>query len=91
MNSFDNRARDWDKDKIRLDRTIAIAAELDNMVQLNTSMKALEYGAGTGSLSFLLKDKFAEIVLMDSSAEMIKVCEKKSGILSCNSYKASLY
>ena len=41
-------------------------------------MKALEYGAGTGILSFLLKDHFSEITLMDSSQEMIKVCVEKS-------------
>lgn len=77
MNNFDARARDWDKDKVHMDRAIAIAEALEKMVPLNNSMKALEYGAGTGILSFLLKDKFAEIVLMDNSNEMIKVCEEK--------------
>jgi tRNA (cmo5U34)-methyltransferase len=77
MSDFDNRARDWDKDKNHTERSEAIASELEKMVPLNHSMKALEYGAGTGLLSFLLKDKLAEITLMDSSAEMIKVCEEK--------------
>jgi tRNA (cmo5U34)-methyltransferase len=77
MSSFDSRAREWDKDKMHMERSIAIAAELEKMIPFNPSMKALEYGAGTGILSFLLKDKFAEITLMDSSQEMIKVCEEK--------------
>jgi ubiquinone/menaquinone biosynthesis C-methylase UbiE len=40
-------------------------------------MKALEYGSGTALLSFALKDKFEEIVLMDSSREMTAVSAEK--------------
>ncbi|MCX6236137.1 MAG: class I SAM-dependent methyltransferase [Bacteroidia bacterium] len=77
MSSFDSRAREWDKDKMHMERSVAIAAELEKMIPINHSMKALEYGAGTGILSFLLKDRFSEITLMDSSQEMIKVCVEK--------------
>ncbi len=78
MNEFDARAREWDKDKMHMDRSVAIAAELEKMIPLNLHMKALEYGAGTGILSFLLKDRFSEITLMDNSKEMIKVCIEKA-------------
>ncbi len=78
MSEFDNRAREWDKDKMHMERSIAIATELEKMIPVNHSMKALEYGAGTGILSFLMKDRFSEITLMDSSREMIKVCEEKA-------------
>jgi tRNA (cmo5U34)-methyltransferase len=78
MSSFDARAREWDKDKMHMERSVAIASELEKMIPLNHSMKALEYGAGTGILSFLLKDHFSEITLMDNSKEMIKVCVEKT-------------
>ncbi len=65
MSEFDSRARQWDKDKMHMDRSLAIAAELEKMVPLNSSMKVLEYGAGTEILSFLLKDRFSEITQMD--------------------------
>ena len=78
MSSFDARAREWDKDKMHMERSFAIAAELEKMIPLNQSMKALEYGAGTGILSFMLKDRFSEITLMDNSQEMIKVCIEKT-------------
>ena len=78
MSVFDARAREWDKDKMHMERSVAIAAELEKMIPLNHSMNALEYGAGTGILSFLLKDHFSEITLMDNSQEMIKVCAEKS-------------
>jgi len=78
MNEFDDRAREWDKDKMHTERSLAIADELEKMIPISQSMKALEYGAGTGILSFLLKDRFAEITLMDSSQEMINVCIEKA-------------
>jgi ubiquinone/menaquinone biosynthesis C-methylase UbiE len=78
MSEFDARAREWDKNLIHIERSQAIAEELQKMIPIEHSMKALEYGAGTAILSFLLKDKFAEITLMDNSSEMIKVCEEKA-------------
>jgi tRNA (cmo5U34)-methyltransferase len=78
MSEFDARAREWDKDKMHMERSVAIAAGLQEMIPITHSMKALEYGAGTGILSFLLKDHFSEITLMDNSQEMIKVCVEKS-------------
>lgn len=77
MNSFDSRAREWDTVPLHIERSEAIAAALVQMVPLNSSMKALEFGAGTGMLSFLLRDRLSEITLIDNSAEMIKVCEEK--------------
>jgi ubiquinone/menaquinone biosynthesis C-methylase UbiE len=40
-------------------------------------MTALEYGAGTGIASFMLKDYIKEITLMDSSSEMVKAINDK--------------
>jgi len=60
MNEFDGKAREWDKDKMHMERSRAIAVEFEKMIPLNNSMRALEYGAGTGILSFLLKDHFNE-------------------------------
>lgn len=87
MNEFDSRAREWDNDKIHLDRSVAIAAELEKMIPADRPMRALEYGAGTGILSFLLKDKFSEIVLMDSSREMIRVCKDKAAYFQAGHIK----
>ena len=84
MSHFDAVAREWDKDKMHTERSVAIAAELEKMIALHSGMKALEYGAGTGILSFLLKDRFAEITLMDNSSEMIKVCVEKTEYYQTN-------
>ncbi len=75
---FDHKASEWDQNPVHVERSIAIAAVLKEFVPLNKNMKALEYGAGTGLLSFQLRDEFQEIVLMDSSKEMIRICEEKT-------------
>jgi tRNA (cmo5U34)-methyltransferase len=84
MTDFNEHAWEWDKNEMHLNRSIAIAGALEKMLPLRHSMRALEYGAGTGLLSFLLKDKLSDITLMDNSIEMIRVCEAK-----VNYYKAS--
>jgi 2-polyprenyl-3-methyl-5-hydroxy-6-metoxy-1,4-benzoquinol methylase len=40
-------------------------------------MTAIEYGAGTGLLSFNLYDRFSKITLMDSSKEMVRIAQGK--------------
>jgi ubiquinone/menaquinone biosynthesis C-methylase UbiE len=40
-------------------------------------MNVMEFGAGTALLSFILKDSFASITLIDNSAEMLKICNEK--------------
>jgi ubiquinone/menaquinone biosynthesis C-methylase UbiE len=77
MNEFDQKARDWDKNKMHLERTMAVAGQLSKLIPVKPGMKALEFGAGTGLLSFYLKDRFLEITLMDSSLEMLKMAEQK--------------
>ncbi len=78
MSEFDARARTWDADRMHIERSEAIAAEIIKLLPPDRKMQALEFGAGTGILSFQLRDKFSEIVLIDSSREMIRVCEEKT-------------
>jgi ubiquinone/menaquinone biosynthesis C-methylase UbiE len=77
MSEFDARARDWDKNQRYIDRSEAVAKAMLQTIPFKKSMKAMEYGSGTALLSFALKDKFAEIVLMDNSQEMTTVTAEK--------------
>jgi len=77
MSNFDHKARTWDENPMHLERSQAIALKMQETLPLRKEMKALEYGAGTGILSFLLAEKLDHITMMDSSAEMVKVMEEK--------------
>ncbi len=82
MSSFDERAREWDKNTAHTERSEAIAIQLKEIVPFNKQWKAVEFGAGTGLLSFLLRNEFKEITLLDNSQEMVNVCLEK-----CQYYK----
>lgn len=77
MNEFDIKAEGWEKNPMHWERSEAIANEIKKLIPLNTTMTALEYGAGTGITSFILKDHLKEITLMDNSSEMVKVMNNK--------------
>ena len=76
ITDFDARAETWD-DANKIQRAEEVAAAMRRMVPLSRSMKALEYGAGTGLLSFFLRDALGPITLADSSAGMRAVAERK--------------
>jgi tRNA (cmo5U34)-methyltransferase len=77
MNNFDNAASTWDENPMHLERSQAIATKMQNLISLSKDMNALEYGAGTGILSFLLSENLGHITMMDSSSGMVKVMEEK--------------
>ena len=90
MNEFDLKAKDWDKNPMHLERSIAIANGIINTIPLQHTRRAMEFGTGTALLSFLLKDYFSEILLIDTSAEMIKATEEKISASSTNNMRTLL-
>jgi ubiquinone/menaquinone biosynthesis C-methylase UbiE len=87
MNEFDIKAAEWDLNPMHWDRSKAIAVEIIKIVPLNKKMKVLEYGAGTGITSFLLKDYVGEITLMDNSQEMVRITNEKIASTKANNLK----
>ena len=77
MNEFDIKAADWDKNPMHWDRSESITNQMKKLIPLKKHMTALEYGAGTGIASFMLKDYIKEITLMDSSSEMVRAINNK--------------
>ena len=77
MNEFDIKAAGWDQNPIIWERAEVIANEIKRLIPLNRQMTALEFGAGTGVTSFILKDSLKEITLMDNSSKMVKVMNIK--------------
>jgi len=77
MNEFDIKASEWDKSEMHRERATAIAGEIIRQIPMNREMTALEFGAGTGLLSFMIKDHLKEITLIDNSEGMVKVLNEK--------------
>jgi tRNA (cmo5U34)-methyltransferase len=77
MSEFDIKAADWDRNPMHWDRSVAIVEEIRRSIPLKGNMTALEYGAGTGIASFLMKDDLKEITMMDNSTEMVRIMKEK--------------
>ena len=74
---FDSKARQWDENPVFRERGLKIADAVRRAVPLNRLMSALDYGCGTGLLSFPLKDELGAILAADSSAGMLEVLAEK--------------
>jgi ubiquinone/menaquinone biosynthesis C-methylase UbiE len=77
MTNFDDRAKDWDSDPDKVKRARAVADAIRNTVPLSKNMKALEYGCGTGLVSFALQENLGQITLADTSQGMLDVLGEK--------------
>ncbi len=74
---FDRKAREWDANPVFRERAERIAAAIRTHIPLDRGMRALDYGCGTGLLSFPLQDMLGEITLMDTSPGMLAVLQEK--------------
>ncbi len=74
---FDSKARQWDENPVFQERARKIADAIRRAVPLRRDMSALDYGCGTGLLSFPLKDELGAILLADSSRGMLDVLAEK--------------
>lgn len=77
MTNFDERARDWDSDPKKVERARVVAEAIRKAVPLTSESKALEYGCGTGLLSFALQAELGSITLADTSPGMLEVLDEK--------------
>ena len=75
--SFDDRAQTWDADPVKQERAEAVATALRRQIPLSPAWQALEYGCGTGLLSFALRADLRRITLADSSPGMLAVLDQK--------------
>jgi 2-polyprenyl-3-methyl-5-hydroxy-6-metoxy-1,4-benzoquinol methylase len=74
---FDSKARQWDENPVFRERGLKIAEAIRMAVPLHRDMSALDYGCGTGLLSFPLKDELGAILMADSSGGMLEVVREK--------------
>jgi ubiquinone/menaquinone biosynthesis C-methylase UbiE len=77
MTNFDERAKDWDSDPKKVERARVVADAIRKALPLTQNMSALEYGCGTGLLSFALQSDLGQITLADTSPGMLDVLGEK--------------
>ncbi|MBN1780969.1 class I SAM-dependent methyltransferase [bacterium] len=78
--SFDEKAITWDADPAKRERAAAVARGIRKVIGSRSLSRALEYGCGTGLLSFELLPLFSEVTLMDTSDGMLDALREKIGL-----------
>ena len=76
MSIFDDLAQTWDDKPTRVERTRLVAERLRAVLDYERIESGLEYGCGTGQLSFALADVLPHCLLVDTSVEMLKAAER---------------
>jgi ubiquinone/menaquinone biosynthesis C-methylase UbiE len=75
--NFDERAKDWDADPMKVERARVVADAIHAALPFESGTCALEYGCGTGLLSFALQPYLSSITLVDTSQGMLDVLAEK--------------
>lgn len=91
MTHFDDKAKTWDDDPDHVERAKIIAQRLKKALGNRKIKTALEYGSGTGQLSFAMKDDIEHITLMDESEKMTEVALQKCKDLKVDSFNPVQY
>ncbi len=74
---FDDEAATWEDEPGHEERQVAVARAIEQAVDLDPGMNALEIGGGTGRLSILLAGKVGSVVVTDPSAGMVRVAQER--------------
>lgn len=85
--NFNIEAANWDSEK-RIKRAKIIADEIIKSVPIEGHFRGLEFGCGTGLVSFNLADKFEHITLIDTSEGMIDKLNQKIQYSNVKNMKA---
>lgn len=70
-NPFDEKAATWDSDPGHIERAQAVVECIQREVELDTSMKTMEYGAGTALVSESLQSLVGDLTVVDNSEGML--------------------
>jgi len=90
MERFDTKAKEWDNNPDKVIRAKKFAKEIIAFIPPDKMNNGLEFGCGTGLLSFELKDAFDTITLVDTSKGMIEVLKEKIAYLDVQNFKPVL-
>jgi ubiquinone/menaquinone biosynthesis C-methylase UbiE len=73
---FDHQAQNWDT-AYRVERASAISEEIKKRVHFSPNDSVLEFGCGTGLISFNIIESVASLTLVDNSEGMLSVVKEK--------------
>ena len=83
IDHFKNKSKSWDMNSKRVQNAKGIAELIVKNIKLNKSMELMDFGAGTGLLSYFVAPFVKKIVAVDNSPSMLLEFENKCDEFSC--------
>ena len=84
VDHFAHKSKTWDMNSKRVQNAKGIAELIVNNINLNKSMEIMDFGAGTGLLSYFVAPYVDKIVAVDNSPSMLLEFENKCDAFSCH-------
>ena len=81
---FADKSKSWDMNSKRVKGAKKIADGILKNIPLDKDMHIMDFGAGTGLLSYFLSNSVGKITAIDISPSMLKVLGEKSHLFSCD-------
>ena len=83
IDNFAHKSKSWDMNSKRVQNAKGIAEHIIENIKLEPSMKVMDFGAGTGLLSYFIAPYVETIVAVDNSPSMLEVFNEKSDEFDC--------
>jgi len=84
VDHFAHKSKTWDINSKRVQNAKGIAELIVNNIRLDKSMEIMDFGAGTGLLSYFVAPYVEKIVAVDNSPSMLLEFQNKCDDFSCH-------
>ena len=82
VDHFANKSKSWDMNSKRVQNAKSIADLIVKNIKLNDNITIMDFGAGTGLLSYFISPYVEKIIAVDNSPSMLDEFSKKSPAFS---------
>jgi len=80
---FSHKSKSWDMNSKRVTNAQSIAQSISNNIYLSQNMHIMDFGAGTGLLSYFLSPLVGKVTAIDNSPSMLQVFQEKASLFNC--------
>lgn len=80
---FADKSKSWDMNSKRVQNAKSIADNIIQDIELDKDMKIMDFGVGTGLLSYFIAPHIKKIVAVDNSPSMLDVFKDKKDEFDC--------
>jgi len=83
VDHFEHKSKSWDMSSMRVQNAKGIAELIVKNIKLDKKMKLMDFGAGTGLLSYFVAPFVSKITAVDNSPSMLAEFENKCDEFVC--------